>query len=113
MWSRTEEACKQRVTELERDAQYFPVYAQRHIDEVIKTEVDIDVLLAGFESLWDEVNRRLSILTFLHRSRRLREEDMSKAFAAIRHNLIEDSAAVDAWRRAIETLQNDPDAELP
>jgi hypothetical protein len=112
-WQNTETACKQRAAELERDARCFPVYAQRHIDDVIKTEVDIDVLLDGFEPLWAEVNRRLSILSWLHGNKRIKDEDVQRVFAAIRYNLIEDSAAVDAWRRSIEALQNDPEAALP
>jgi hypothetical protein len=112
-WKLTEAACRARVVELERDERYFPIYAQRHIDDVVKSEVDIGVLLDGFESLWTELNRRLSILSWLHGNRRIKDDDVKRVFAAIKYNLIEDSAAVDAWRKAIETLQNDADAGIP
>jgi hypothetical protein len=112
-WQRTEEACRQRIAEMERDARYFPIYAQRHIDDVIRAEANVDALLEGFEPMWTEVNKRLSVLKYLHGNRRLGEEDMSKAFAAIRYNLIEDSAAVDAWRQVVKNLMQNADAELP
>jgi hypothetical protein len=112
-WQMTEAACKQRVTELERDERYFPIYAQQHIDDVIKTEANIDALLDGFEPLWAEVNRRLSILSWLHGNRRIKDEDVKKVFSAIRYNLIEDSAAVDGWRQVVKNLMQNADAELP
>jgi hypothetical protein len=112
-WQMTEAACSARVTELERDERHFPIYAQRHIDEVIKAEADIDALLDGLEPMWTEVNRRLSILSWLHGNRRIKDEDVKKAFAAIRYNLIEDSAAVDGWRQAVKNLMQNADAESP
>jgi hypothetical protein len=112
-WQMTEAACSARVTELERDERYFPIYAQGKIDEVIRAEVDVEALLEGFEPLWAEVNKRLSVLTYLHGGRRLKDADMKRVFAAIRYQLETDHAAVDVWRKAIETLQNDADAELP
>jgi hypothetical protein len=112
-WQMTEAACKQRLTELERDERYFPIYAQGKIDDVIKTEANVDALLYGLEPMWTEVNRRLSVLRWLHGNKRIKDEDVKKVFSAIRYNLIEDSAAVDAWRKATKALQNDADAELP
>jgi hypothetical protein len=112
-WQMTEAACSARVTELERDERHFPIYAQRHIDEVIKAEADIDALLDGLEPMWTEVNRRLSVLSWLHGNRRIKDEDVKRVFAAIRYNLIEDSAAVDVWRKATKALQNDADTLLP
>jgi hypothetical protein len=112
-WQNTETACRARATELERDAQCFPVYAQRHIDDVIKTEANVSALLNGFEEMWSEINRRLSILSWLHGNKRIKDEDVQRVFAAIRYNLIEDSAAVDAWQRAIAELARDADTRLP
>jgi hypothetical protein len=112
-WQMTEAACSARVTELERDERYFPIYAQGKIDEVIRAEVDVEALLDGLEPMWTEVNRRLSVLTYLHGGRRLKDADMKRVFAAIRYQLETDHAAVDVWRKAIETLQNDADAEIP
>jgi len=112
-WQMTEEACKQRVEEMEHDTRYFPVFAQRHIDDVVKTEADIDVLLDGLDEMWTEVNRRLSILSWLHGNKRIKDEDVKKVFSAIQYNLIEDSAAVDGWRQAVKNLMQNADAELP
>jgi hypothetical protein len=112
-WQNTETACKQRVSELERDERYFPIYAQGKIDDVIKVEANIDALLDGFEPLWTEVNRRLSVLSWLHGNRRIKDEDVKKVFSAIRYNLIEDSEAVNEWRRAIAELAQNPDARIP
>jgi len=112
-WQMTEAACSACVTELERDERHFPIYAQRHIDEVIKAEADIGALLNNLEPMWTEVNRRLSVLSWLHGNRRVKDEDVKKAFAAIRYNLIEDSAAVDGWRQAVKNLMQNADAELP
>jgi len=113
MWSRTEEACKQRVIELERHAQYAPVHTQTQIDEVIKGEANVDALLNNFEPLWADINRRLTILKLLHGNRRLKDDDMGRVSSAIKHELATDYAAVDAWRRAIDELARDADAELP
>jgi hypothetical protein len=112
-WQNTETACKQRVAELERDERHFPIYAQGKIDDVVKSEVDVDALLDGLDEMWTELNRRLSILRWLHGNRRIKDEDVKKAFAAIRYNLIEDSAAVDAWRQMVKNLMQNADEELP
>jgi cell division septum initiation protein DivIVA len=112
-WQRTEESCRQRVAEMERDSRYFPIYVQKPIDEIIKAEVDVSTLLDGLDEMWIEVNKRLSILSWLHRNKRIKDEDVPKAFAAIRFQLETDDAAVDVWRKAIKALQNDADTLLP
>jgi hypothetical protein len=65
-WQNTETACRARVAELERDERYFPIYAQGKIDDVIKTEANVSALLDGLDEMWTEVNRRLTILSWLH-----------------------------------------------
>jgi hypothetical protein len=112
-WQMPEAACKQRVAELEQDVQCFPVYAQRHIDDVIKTEVDVSSLLDGLEQMWREVNRRLTILKLLHGNRRLKDEDMRRVFAAIKHELVTDYEAVDAWQQVVKNLMQNADEALP
>jgi hypothetical protein len=112
-WQMTEAACSARVTDLERDARYFPIHAQRHIDDVVKSEADVDALLDGFEPMWREVNRRLTILKLLHGDRRLKDEDTKRVFAAIKYELATDHEAEGMSRTAVAALQNDADAELP
>jgi hypothetical protein len=75
--------------------------------------VNVDALLDGFEPLWTEVNRRLSILSWLHGNRRIKDEDVKKVFSAIRFQLETDDAALNEWRKAVAALQSDPDKELP
>jgi hypothetical protein len=111
-WQMTEAACKQRIAELERDERYFPVYVQRHVDDIIRAEVNVDALLDGFEPMWTEVNRRLSILSWLHGNRRVKDDDVKKVFSAIRFQLETDDAALNEWRRAIAELARNPEAEL-
>jgi len=112
-WQMTEAACSARVTELERDERYFPIYAQGKIDDVIKTEANVSALLDGFEEMWTEVNRRLTILKLLHGNRRLKDEDIKRVFAAIKYELATDYEAEGVWRTAVKALQNDADTLLP
>jgi len=63
--------------------------------------------------MWVEVNRRLTILKLLHGNRRLKDEDMRRVFAAIKHELATDYEAVDAWQQVVKNLMQNADAELP
>ena len=116
-WQRTEASCHARVEELARFAQYIPVDAK--IDDVIKSEADVRGLLDGFEAMRAEINRRLSILTWLRDSRRVKDEDVLAVSAAIRSCFqfatvdTSDKGAIDAWHKAVAALMRDSSAPLP
>ena len=58
----------------------------------------------GFEELRDELDRRLSILTWLHTGRLVKEDDIEAVKSAIAgwYVLPRDEAVVDAWRKAVK-----------
>jgi len=73
----------------------------------------VSTLLDGLEPMWAETNRWMSILSWLYRNKRIKDEDVPKAFAAIRYQLETDDAEVNEWRRAIAELARNPDARIP
>ena len=112
-WTFTEAACLTRVKELERLADF--VLIEPKIDAVVRAEADVHSLLDGFEELRAELDRRLSILTWLHTGRLIKEDDVEAVKSAIAscYVLPRDEVAVDAWRKAVKELENDADVRVP
>ena len=112
-WQLMEAACRERVKELENAEQFIPV--QTRVEAVIKSEADVHSLLAGFEELRSELDRRLSILTWLHTGRLVKDEDLEAVKSAIASCFVlpRDEAAVDAWRKAVAALETNYETKLP
>ena len=68
-------------------------------------------LLDGFEELRAELDRRLSILTWLHTGRLIHDEYLEAVKSAIAscYVLPRDEDAVTEWRKAVAVLENDAD----
>ena len=62
-----------------------------------------------------ELDRRLSVLTWLQSGRLIRDEYLEAVKSAIAscYVLPRDEGAVDAWRKAVAELENDADKGLP
>ena len=112
-WQLTEAACQERVRELENAEQFIPV--QTRVEAVIRAEADVSALLAGFEELRAELDRRLSVLSWLHTGRLIQEDDVEAVKSAIASCFVlpRDEVAVDAWRKTVAELENDADKGLP
>ena len=112
-WQFMEAACRERVNELENAKQFIPV--QTRVDAVIRAEADVFALLDGFEELRAELDRRLSVLTWPHTGRLVKDEYSEAVKSAIASCFVlpRDEAAVDAWRAAAKALENDADEKVP
>ena len=88
-WQLTEAACLARVRELETAEQYILVDPK--VEAVIRAEADVLSLLDGFEELRAELDRRLSVLTWLQSGRLVRDED-SKPLKTRLHRVISSRA---------------------
>jgi hypothetical protein len=112
-WQLMEAACRERVKELENAALHIPV--QSKIDAVIRAEADVRSLLADFEEMRAELDRRLSILTWLHSTQLVKDEDVPFVKDAISscYQFTRDDSAVREWREAVKALENDADKGLP
>ena len=111
-WQLMTGACLARVNELERLADFVPV--QSKVEAVIKSEADVLGLLDGFEALRGELDRRLSVLSWLHCNQLIKEDDLPAVASAIAscYVLPRDEDAVRTWREAVKALASDADFEI-
>ncbi len=112
-WELMQAACHERVRELETAERYILI--EPRIDAVIRAGADVLSLLDGFESLRAELDRRLSVLTWLQSCRLVRDEDLEAVKSAIASCFVlpRDEGAIDAWRKAVKELETDADTQLP
>jgi hypothetical protein len=112
-WQLMEAATHERVRELENAALHIPV--QSKVEAVIRAEADVSALLDGFESLRAELDRRLSVLTWLHCGGLVGDDDLQAVKDAIAscYQFTRDEGAVRDWREAVAALASDADTQLP
>jgi hypothetical protein len=112
-WQLMTGACLARVKELENAEQLIPV--QTRVEAVIRAEADVSALLDGFEQMRAELDRRLSILTWLHTGGLVKDDDLQAVKDAIASCYVfpRDEDAVRNWREAVKALEHDSDKGLP
>ena len=112
-WQLMEAACHARVRELENAEQYIPIYTR--VEAIIRAEADVRGLLDGFEELRGELDRRLSVLTWLHCGQLVKDEDVPFVKDAISscYQFTRDEVAVAEWRKAVKELETNCETKLP